>query len=213
MANRLKRKQQVTAQRQEQILKAALAVFSRRGFGQATVADVAHEAGISVGTIYNYYCDKHDLLLSLITNNLILGNLGNIVSASDLGDADYFVSALVEDRLKAVFSNAQQILFLFFEIQRSAALRRQYSEEVVQPVLNMISGVIKNKVKEGEFRHVNETIIARAFASLIIGVMILYRLEGRDSPFQKSRIPEITVELSHLLLYGLKKSDRKGVLR
>ncbi|MGD9142400.1 MAG: helix-turn-helix domain-containing protein, partial [Dehalococcoidia bacterium] len=38
-------------QRETQILEAALAVFSRRGYDKATVPDIAREAGIAVGTI------------------------------------------------------------------------------------------------------------------------------------------------------------------
>lgn len=208
MATRLKRKELITARRQEQILKAALAVFSRRGFGQATVTDVAQEAGTSVGTIYNYYRDKHDLLLSLVTHQLILGNLGEIIHRADAGDTGDFISALIEDRLEAGFTNAKKILFLFFEIQRSPALRRQYSEQVIQPVLRMLETAIRRKVGEGEFRQVDEAVIARTFASIIIGVMMLARLEGKSSPFQKARTREITAELSNLLLYGLKR-DRK----
>jgi len=209
MANRAKRKELITARRQEQILKAALAVFSRKGFGQATVADIAQEAGTSVGTIYNYYKDKHDLLLSLIAQNLILGNLGQIISGADASDTDSFIAALVEDRLETGFANAQKIFFLIFEIQRSAALRRQYSEQVVAPIIMLFQNIIRDRVKRGEFRPVDEAIIARAVAGIIIGVMILFRLEGKSSPFQKARTAEITRELSSLLLYGLKRIDRK----
>lgn len=205
MVNRLKRKELITARRQEQILTAALAVFSRKGFGQATVADVAQEAGTSVGTIYNYYRDKQELLLSLVTHHLILGNLGAIMSSADAGNADDFIAALIEDRLKACFSNAQRILFLLFEIQRSSTLRRQYSDQIMQPLLKTLETAVRKKVSEGEFRRVDEAIIARTFAGIIIGVMMLIRLEGRSSPFQKARTREITAELSSLLLHGLKR--------
>ncbi|MDD5263910.1 MAG: helix-turn-helix domain containing protein, partial [Candidatus Bipolaricaulis sp.] len=41
--------------KKDQIRKAALAVFARRGFHETTVAEIAREAGIAKGTIYLYY--------------------------------------------------------------------------------------------------------------------------------------------------------------
>jgi len=206
MAARLKRKELITSKRQEQILKAALVVFSRKGFGQATVADIAQEAGISVGTIYNYYKDKHDLLLSLITHNLILGNIGKIISdsAASTRSGDKFITAIVEDRLKIGFTNAHKMFFLFFEMQRSTKLRRHYSKNIVTPLLNGLECFIKDQISKGDFRQFDEAISARALVGMIIGVMILSRLEGKSSPFRIARVQEISAELSKLMLYGFK---------
>jgi len=55
--------------KREQIRKAALAVFSRRGFHETTVAEIAEEAGIAKGTIYLYFKNKNDLLLDLVRRN------------------------------------------------------------------------------------------------------------------------------------------------
>ena len=71
MVKREDRKKQITQQRQEQILTAALQVFSRLGFDRATIPDIAGEAGIAVGTIYNYYESKRDLLIA-ITNKYVI---------------------------------------------------------------------------------------------------------------------------------------------
>jgi AcrR family transcriptional regulator len=45
------------------IVEAALRVFGRHGFARSKMADVAAEAGVSVGTLYNYVEDKESLLL------------------------------------------------------------------------------------------------------------------------------------------------------
>jgi len=209
MATRSKRKELITAQRQEQILKAALAVFARKGFGEAKVADVAQEAGIAVGTIYNYYKDKHDLLLSLVSQNLKMGNVDDILSGVGAGSitADTFISAIVEDRLKTGFTHIDKLIFLFFEIQRNARLRRQYSEEVVTPLLKIFESYIRDAIKKGSFQQLDEAVIARALVGMIIGIVILFRLEGKSSPYQITRTREITANLSKLMLYGLKRDS------
>src|SRR5512142_3164475 len=52
-------------ERQAQILSAAAKVFAQKGFERATIADIAKEAGLAEGSIYNYFKNKADLLVSL----------------------------------------------------------------------------------------------------------------------------------------------------
>ena len=43
------------AERPAQILDAAERVFNRRGYDRATTREIAAEAGVSEGTLYNYF--------------------------------------------------------------------------------------------------------------------------------------------------------------
>jgi AcrR family transcriptional regulator len=56
MAEETSRRQLVRKERRKQILEAALAVFSRKGYNAANVSDVAAEAGVSQGTIMRPMC-------------------------------------------------------------------------------------------------------------------------------------------------------------
>jgi AcrR family transcriptional regulator len=48
------------------LLDAALAVFTRKGFGSATLNDVAEQAGVTKGCLYHYFASKEQLLLTLM---------------------------------------------------------------------------------------------------------------------------------------------------
>ena len=50
---------------QDRLERAALAVFARRGYAAATVRDVAREAGVAQGPLYNYYRGKDALLAAV----------------------------------------------------------------------------------------------------------------------------------------------------
>jgi AcrR family transcriptional regulator len=50
----------------EAILEAAETVFSSKGFTGSRMADVAEEAGVATGTLYNYFQNKQDVFGSLI---------------------------------------------------------------------------------------------------------------------------------------------------
>ncbi|MDX1990860.1 MAG: helix-turn-helix domain-containing protein [bacterium] len=57
--------QQLIAARRNQILDAAAVVFAEKGFHPTTIRDVAKQAGIADGTIYNYFDSKPALLLGI----------------------------------------------------------------------------------------------------------------------------------------------------
>jgi AcrR family transcriptional regulator len=50
----------------EQILAAALKLFSHRGYGATSVRDVAEEAGLSKGNVYHHFPDKETIFRALL---------------------------------------------------------------------------------------------------------------------------------------------------
>jgi len=55
-------------QKRNSIIKAALKVFSKKGYSPAALDEVAKEADIAKGTIYLYFHDKEDLFYSTMMN-------------------------------------------------------------------------------------------------------------------------------------------------
>jgi AcrR family transcriptional regulator len=59
------RKEREKERRRQQILVAAKRVFVNKGFGKATMEDIANEAELSPGTLYLYFKSKDELCASL----------------------------------------------------------------------------------------------------------------------------------------------------
>ena len=49
----------------QQIIDAAVRVFARKGYWSSRVRDIAREAGIAAGTIYLYFPNKEEILITL----------------------------------------------------------------------------------------------------------------------------------------------------
>jgi AcrR family transcriptional regulator len=58
----------VEAERRQQILDAALTCFSRTGYHQATMDDLAAELPFSKGLLYYYFKTKRDIFIALLDN-------------------------------------------------------------------------------------------------------------------------------------------------
>lgn len=55
------------ADREKRILSAAVRKFRTDGYKRARIEDIAATAGVSVGTVYNYYGTKGDILIAAVT--------------------------------------------------------------------------------------------------------------------------------------------------
>ncbi|MDH3238660.1 MAG: TetR family transcriptional regulator, partial [Deltaproteobacteria bacterium] len=59
-----------TKAKRERILRAAIKIFSQKGFFSSKVSDIARSAGVADGTIYLYFKNKDDLLISLFEEKM-----------------------------------------------------------------------------------------------------------------------------------------------
>src|SRR5205814_4880168 len=57
-------------QTRERLLEAAASVFARRGYQQASVEEIAAEAGFTTGAVYSNFAGKEELFLALADNQV-----------------------------------------------------------------------------------------------------------------------------------------------
>jgi len=86
-------KEQMVEARRTQILLGAAQVFADKGFHKATTKEIAKAAGVSEGTIYNYFNTKRELLFALID---LVGaqSLKTVIEAHRQDDPHAFLTAL-----------------------------------------------------------------------------------------------------------------------
>ncbi len=100
-----KRKEREREARREAILDAAARVFSRKSFFEATLEEIATEAELAKGTLYNYYKDKPDIFASLMARGQ-RDFQENLVRAIELGGSlEAMVKRIVEDSIRTMNSH------------------------------------------------------------------------------------------------------------
>ena len=63
---KLGRREQKKIKARTDILNAAVIQFSERGFQATSIADIMNAADMGLGTFYNYFNSKEDILISLL---------------------------------------------------------------------------------------------------------------------------------------------------
>src|SRR5262245_6609040 len=126
---------QLTAARRTQILDAATRVFASKGFNRATIRDVARDAGVADGTIYNYFANKTDLLFGLLDRlNDTERRPASLAEAAEASFPEYF-RAYLRERVEALWSNVELFRAVLPELLANPALRARYWDEVIAPTM------------------------------------------------------------------------------
>ena len=60
------RRERKKLQSRKMILEAAISEFSKKGYKETSVADIMAAADLGIGTFYNYFASKEELLFSLL---------------------------------------------------------------------------------------------------------------------------------------------------
>jgi len=88
--------------RNQRIQNAALNLFGSQGFQKTSISQIAEKANLGVGTIYNYYKSKEEILFSIIQDrsNEYVEQLDKIINNSN-NDIQGSISAFIDVYLKS----------------------------------------------------------------------------------------------------------------
>jgi len=105
----------IRAERKQQILDTALAVFAQKGYGDTRIGDIANATGIAKGTIYLYFESKDALFEAVFLRmfDAMTAPLAEIAADPDLSPADKLV-AIARQSLTAMAAEAE---FLYLMTQ------------------------------------------------------------------------------------------------
>ena len=143
-----------------ELIDATAQVIAQRGLAQTTTNHIADRAGVSVGSLYQYFHDKDDLIEALLERLT-----GEIASALDdtlaqVGDADVqsVVQALLRTALAA--TNNQENLYL--------ELARNWNQLHTLTVINMLEEHMMEACRRYILRHHGELKVDNLPAMLFV---------------------------------------------
>lgn len=185
--------------RPEEILEAALAEFTERGFDAARMEDIAKRAGISKGAVYLYFESKDALLRAMIEAKIgPLAAQAEMIAragAADPAGALKTLAAAASMRLRDPQIVAVPRLVIGLSA-RFPEIADFYRTQVVERARAALESLIAAGIAKGVFRDVDPRAAARAFIGpIFFEAMWTHVLRG-ESTFAE---PEKLVE-SHLNL-------------
>ena len=143
------------------IMKAALKLFTERGFQGTSTAHISKEAGVATGTLFNYFPTKEDLINSLYFK--VKGELSR-----SMGKEVQAQSAF-QDKLRKIWSNliewglGNQEDFLFVGQFCSSPYITKYTREEVMKEYVFLHDLVKEGIVTGEIRDYSEELVIAMF--------------------------------------------------
>jgi AcrR family transcriptional regulator len=192
-----------TEERRAQILRAALDVFSRKGFHGATIREIASVAGLAEGTIYLYFASKQELLKGVFA--LIAEEAAGSLSpeGAEGGDDAAFLTALVRNRIQTLSRYAALIRLLAHEADLHEDLRREFFARLHEPFVAFFDRYLQARIAREAFRPVNTSLAASICFRLIMSYVMTQHVLALETGLARSPDGEYIDAMVDLVLYGL----------
>ena len=149
--------------KRRQILDAAVTVFARRGYFAAKVSEIARAAGVADGTIYLYFKNKEDIIVSVFADVLrhhLEKAKQEIARAHTPREK---LLAVARHHLTALSENRDVAIVFQTELRQSTLLARLNSQEL-RGYFGLLSGLIEAGQTDGAFRNdIPRNVVVQAF--------------------------------------------------
>ncbi len=195
-----KRKQR-KAEHRRRILEAALDLFARQGFHRTSTRQIARQAGVAEGTIFNHFPTKKDLLVATAAQ-AVDAYLGEDLEAQPRAGTLELLRETFRSRLELGWRYADRIRFLLGELLMNQEMRQAYFEAVVLRLTDRLVGLLEQRIAQGYVRPCNARVVAGALVGAFL-TFLLVALLDKERRLLSDPLEEISDELARLFLYGL----------
>ena len=183
------------------ILQAAAQVFSHQGFGSATTNRIAERAGVSIGTLYQYFPNKEAILYSLMERHVREGRALIAREAADLqhiGRLDASIIKRLVQIMIALHKNDPGLHRVLSEEVHYPHFWKEYRENEEYSVRTLTGLLEKTSVNRKKNSEAAIRLLVHAIEAMTHR-FVLYGYQGlKESEFTR----ELTDMMSRYLLHG-----------
>lgn len=186
----------------QKITQAAVKVFAHKGFFNARIADIAKEAKVADGTIYLYFNNKYDILISLFEDEI-----GKIIVKVKLllekeTDPQKMIEIFTSHHLGLLRDQKDLVEVLQMELRQSNKFIKEYRNTRFIEYIDIISDIIHKGQEADIFRpDIKPGIIKRALFGSLDEMSRLWALSSKPH----YTLDETAAQISDIFLHGIVK--------
>jgi TetR/AcrR family fatty acid metabolism transcriptional regulator len=203
---KIARKEQQVELLRNEILNAAVEVFKECGYEKATIKKIAEKAEVADGSIYNYFENKRDILLSLFEKMKEATTVNFTILPENKGDLGKILSAIMIAQLDQN-SIVPMFTLLLHEAGVDPVVRKKFNEQLKE-MRNERVDFYKQLEKSGLMRKVSASTMTILISVIAIGYTTL--LESGDAALLKIPVEKLVNEIVDILVNDLKPLKTKN---
>ena len=191
------------AAKRERILRAAIKIFSHKGFFNSKVSEIAHAAGVADGTIYLYFKGKDDLLIRLFDESMtaLLAEAREALARER--SAPEKLRRFIQLHLAVVERNPDLAAVLIVELRQSAQFLKAADRQKLAAYIDVIAEVVRAGQESGELdRDISPATVKRAVFGALDELALGWLLGGRRVTLKKT-----AAEVAEWFVRGLLPAD------
>ena len=182
---------------------AAIEVFSRNGFQNSTISEIAQKAGVAEGTIYQYFINKEDLFFSIPIDKTKKFFEELELHLQGINGAINKIRKFVWYYLYHLQANPEYARALMLEMRVNRNFAETKTFEPYKPLTQKILKIIEEGQEEGVIRKdVNIYIIRHLILGMLEHLVTRWLLKG-----QKGDLLAQYNDASKLLIQGIWDPD------
>jgi TetR/AcrR family fatty acid metabolism transcriptional regulator len=190
--------------RKEQILTAAERIFAGKGFADATVSEVAREAGLSDATIYEYFSSKEELLFSIPLQTTRKAAQELHTHLDYIRGAVNKIRGIIYGYLSFYQNHPDYASVLMLILKQNRKFLETEAYQLIREVSRMITRVLEEGIACDEFKPDTDPYLVRA---VILGTIehsvITWLLLGRPQ-----NLLELADPLTDIVIEGIRKDKQ-----
>lgn len=152
----------------KKIIDAAVDVIAEKGFHQAQVSKIAKKAGVADGTIYLYFKNKEDLLISLFREKMGIFIEKIQIEISSKDTVREKLLAMVHMHFGQLSADKKLAIVTQLELRQTNKNLRLKVNEALKGYLDVIDHILEQGKNEGIF---SESIDIRLARQMIFGTL------------------------------------------
>jgi TetR/AcrR family fatty acid metabolism transcriptional regulator len=162
------RKANPKAERRERIIGAALKIFARKDFQDATISEISKAARVSDATVYEYFKSKEELLFK-IPEEITESSIKNIEKFLPfVRDAKSRLRVIVRNYITTYENNPEYSTLIMLHLKTSRKFLKTKAYQVVRTAAQSLLSCIQEGIDDGTFNKDTDPFLAR---SMILGVI------------------------------------------
>jgi len=164
--------------RRHEIFHQVVKIFSKKGFHETSMQEIAQVAGLGKSTLYDYFKTKDEILIYFFEDQLRdMTREAQKIALQNLS-ADKRLRQITERYLESLQANKSLFLKLMQESQRLKLESQKQVQAKRYAYQDLIRALIEEGIREGVFRNVNSLLAARLLISSISSAVYGSRSTG-----------------------------------
>ncbi len=187
--------------KRERILAAAITVFAKNGFYDTRVSEIAKAAGVADGTIYLYFKNKDDVLVSIFSERIeqLIDVLTRIADREDK-TPEQKIRKVIELQLGVLEGQRDLAEVITVNLRQSSRLLKQYAAPLFTRYLEVMARIVADGQEQGAFRRdISPVFAARSLWGGLDGIALTWAIADPEP----TQLRKAAQQYERLFLDGL----------